>query len=226
MAKFKNQCSDSWDVYVNRITKGKILPTSYPLRIATIAGSYKDLLYLDNNNAGITSTFKNIYDGEGKALKIKASNSSFEIDTNGGQISDPVVGSSVTYLNKIDLSNTEVTYEVDAKNSCNILFYYSNPGSSDQKTYNISVNLEYLFENINITSDEFLTAEFKFHLISYSFSQITLIINFIYKTLITENQIFLSVPGGSFPNISNNSAIVYIYTFPSLQIESAEIANA
>jgi hypothetical protein len=226
MAKFKSECSSSWSVYSNKITKGKILPTAYPLRLATIAGSYKDLLYLDNNNLGITSSFKNIYDGDGKALKIKTSNSKFEINTDGGYISDPIIGSSLSYLYKVELSETAIVYEVNSTASCNIMFYYFAIGSAVEKTYNVNISVDDLFLNSEFSNDEFISSEFKFNIFNYSNAIVTVNISFTYQSINTEVPIIISSSGNNSVNIFSTSAFVCLYKFPTLKIESVEIPNA
>jgi len=226
MSKKKNDCSSSWNVYSDKIIKGKVLPSSYPLRIATIAGSYKDLLYLDNNNTGITASFKNLYDGMGRFTNIKISNDKCEINTNGGFISDPIIGSSLKYLQKINIKDTQTEYEISAINSPSIMFSYRNPGATATKNFISNIVIDSLFENMETFSDEFLISEFSFHLVNYSNAQINITINFIYKDQLSDSSITLTVYGSNYVNISKTFAIVQLYTFPNLKIESVEIKNA
>lgn len=226
MPVYKSNCSSSWNVYSNKITKGKVLPTAYPLRIATIAGSYKDLLHLGNSNLGINASLRNIYDGIGNSSRIKASNQKVEIDTNGGTISDPIVGSNLTFFKKIELSDVIQDYSADLKDSCGILLHYDNMSSSSDIIVNLNMQSDNLFATMNSSFDEGMVAEVTLCVFKNTNQNIIINANCLYNQYFKENPLVIEIP--SFPsfNVRMIKMLITISEFPNIQIDLIELANA
>lgn len=226
MAVYKSECSSSWNVYSNKITKGKLLPTAYPLRIATIAGSYKDLLHIGNENLGITASLRNVYDGIGNVSRIKVSNQKVDIDTNGGVISDPIVGSNFIFFKKIELSDLVQNYSADLKESCAILLHYDNMSLSSDLIVNLNIQADSLFSTTNDSFDEGMVAEVTLCVFKNSNQNILINLNCYYNQFSKENPLVIEVPSSPSFNVRIIKIIVAISTFPNTQIDLIELTNA
>lgn len=226
MTVYKSDCSSSWSVYTDKVTKGKLLPVSYPLRIATIAGSYKDVLHIGNSNLGVSSIVRNIYDGIGTASNIKVSLNRVEINTNGGTISDPIISSSVTFLSKINLSDSVSNYSVDLKSSSGILLYYDNESSTTDLIANINLESDNLFSNLSSAFDEGLIAEVVLQISKNSNRSMTINLSCTYKESSNANPFTIFIP--DFPNfyMQTTKIMVIVTTFPAIDIIITEITNA
>lgn len=175
MAIFKSDCQNSWNKYDQAERIGKILPKSTPLRIATIAGSYKDLIHLNNNNGGLSSIIKNLYDGSGNDVGIKSSVNSTSINSENTEVSNPVNGSNLYFVKKIELNTTnEIVHNIIESN--HIMLSYS--GSEYNIEKNITINLDGLFSYQSSQLDEFITTFIHIHCISNSFLPMSLSFNF------------------------------------------------
>lgn len=172
MSVFKNDCQGSWNKYTNPTRIGRVLPKATPLRIATIAGSYKDLLHVSNGNGGIDNVLKALYDGSGKNTGIKVSKNSTAVNSENIEISNQVSGSSVCFIKKIDL-NTEDEIIHNIKNSNHILVEYS--GEEDGLIEKgITIKLDDLFYNQSDQPDEYVASFLHFHCSSNMLLQISL----------------------------------------------------
>lgn len=226
MPVYKSDCSSSWNVYSNKITKGKLLPTAYPLRIATIAGSYKDLLHLGNENLGLDTSLRNIYDGIGNPSRLKISNQKVDIDTNGGTISDPIIGSNFTFLNKVELSELVQNYSVDLKDSCGIILHYDNMSLSSELIANLNIQADNLFPLINEAFDEGMVTEITLCICKNSNQNIIVNLNCYYNGYFKENPLVIEIPSSPFFNVRIIKVIITISTFPNTQIDLIELTNA
>jgi len=226
MAVYKSDCSSSWNVYSNKATKGKVLPTAYPLRIATIAGSYKDLLHLGNDNLGISASLRNIYDGIGNPSRLKVSNQKVDIDTNGGTISDPILGSNFTFFKKIELSDLIQDYSADLKDSCGILLHYDNMSSSSDIIANLNMQSDNLFSTMPSSFDEGMAAEVSLCVFKNSNQSIIINLNCSYNESFKENPLIIEIPSVPSFSVRIIKILITISTFPNTQIDLIELTNA
>lgn len=188
MSVFKNQCQDSWKKYSNLKRIGKILPKSTPLRIATIAGSYKDLLHANNGNNGIDSVLRSIYDGSGKYTGIKISNNCTSISSDNIEISNPVNGSNIFFIKKIELNTTDSIVH-NIKDSNHIMLTYTGDISAYIEK-NITILLDDLFSFQSAQVDEFIVSQLHFHCSSSSFLPINISIKLSLDGYELQSQVF------------------------------------
>ena len=66
----------------------------------TIANTYKDLLQISNNNAGIDTTLRNISDGEGTSSPLQLSNDTINL-TGTIKLQGTTLTANVSALNNI-----------------------------------------------------------------------------------------------------------------------------
>ena len=133
-------CQDQIDLFEDYVRVGKSSKSAIPLAKASPGGSYRDLLYLNNNGSGVGESLKQVQDGAGNNLLLSMSGNEVSISSNGGSIIDGIFGSSCIcpLFTNIDDNENNYILKNDLTNHA-ILKYTSN--SSDKKDFYISVDI-------------------------------------------------------------------------------------
>jgi len=133
-------CQDQIDLFEDYVRVGNSYKSAIPLAKASPGGSYRDLLYLNNNGSGVGESLRQVQDGAGNNLLLSMSNNEVSISSNGGSIIDGIFGSSCICPLFRNIDDNENNYIL--KNGLTnhaILKYTSN--SSDKKDFYISVDI-------------------------------------------------------------------------------------
>lgn len=220
----KSDCLSSWSSFSENERKGKILLHSTPLRIATIAGSYKDILHIENSNLGISSYFKNVYDGIGNFSGIKISSTGTSLDKENIQISEPIIESNVSKIYKIDITGiNSLEEEYDAKNGLSIMLNYEDTGSGLELEKNITIKMDEIFKNSSLEIDEQFFCKIYFHSFNQGTDYVTCNINFLYKNKYSEH---FSIAINNGYTMYTKSYLIIIEDSDNTSIEAYEVINA
>lgn len=140
ITKPESLCQDQTDLFEDYVRVGKSSKSAIPLAKASPGGSYRDLLYLNNNGAGIGNNLNPIQDGAGNNSLISISDNEVSVSLNGGFINDGIFGSSCVCPLIITIDDNENTYVLkDGLTNHAVLKYIST--SSDEKDFYISVDI-------------------------------------------------------------------------------------
>lgn len=137
--KLKEDCEDSWNLYDTYERKGDSIKAAIPLAKATPAGSYKDILCLNNDNDGLSASLSEVTDGDGSNSGIQLSLTQASIDTNGGYINDPIFGSTASLLYPLEIVDGTASYSISGSNIDNILIS-RNTASLVEQSFYVDVN--------------------------------------------------------------------------------------
>lgn len=151
----KSLCEDTWSIYGEYTRKGKSSKPGVPLSEATPGGSYKDILFLNNNNNGITSETVDICDGLGNNFGLSISENSFSINSDKINIQDPIFGSTHESVYELNIVDTQSEYYVDNLNSNHILI---NRESLSPISLNAKITID--LDNLPIYNSDFVNEMF------------------------------------------------------------------
>lgn len=77
------------------------------LEFVTIANKYKDLLHIDNDNAGDPTSLVSVLFGDGNSSTLKLSETRIEADFGGGLLTKPIIkGCYYKFLDNGDRSRS------------------------------------------------------------------------------------------------------------------------
>jgi hypothetical protein len=136
----KELCINSVNLYEDYVRTGKVEKTAVPLAKSAPGGSYRDLLYLNNSGNGIPENTSPIRDGAGNISLISLSESVVEIDTSGGTIKDPIIGSSAISTFELNINDSISTYTVSENIKDHIVLKYDS-STSDIKDFYIHIDV-------------------------------------------------------------------------------------
>ena len=106
----------------------------------TIAGSYKDLLQVDNSNNGITTSTKNIKDGEGTASCVSLSDDNLVVTP---QNDDTTTALRVRTTTGTDVLTVDTTNQLVIASGNNVNTQYSHFGVGNKQSLGLAANTHY-----------------------------------------------------------------------------------
>jgi len=143
LGSLKLLCQSTWNLYPNDYRKGEAIKAAVPLSKAAPGGSYKDLLYLNNNNNGLHSTMlgsSNVNDGLGNETNIELTTTGAAIYVENCSLTDPVLSSSVVQAESLLIEDSTESYILDSDFINNIIINRSSI-STESKTFYLTIDL-------------------------------------------------------------------------------------
>jgi hypothetical protein len=140
LTRLKSLCEDSTNLYGDYVRLGKSSKSAVPLSKASPGGSYRDLLYLNNNGSGLDTALEQLQDGAGNNSLISLSNSEVSISSNGGFINDGIFGSSSISPFLLSINDSNDTYTIKENIKDHIIIKYTS-SSAEVKTFYINIDI-------------------------------------------------------------------------------------
>jgi hypothetical protein len=206
-------CESTWNLYPNDYRKGETIKAAVPLSKAAPGGSYKDLLYLNNNNNGLHSTMlgsSNVNDGLGNETNIELTTTGAGIYVENCSLTDPILSSNAVQAESLLIVDATTSYTLDSAFINNIIINRSSNLMSSETFYlTIDLNSMPSYETTNPNEKNSTQINFSYK-VNCPDSQTILNVRFLMNENYTDWAVF-SIPASD-AFVCNYSQYLIIYS--------------